>query len=83
MRKNIHPKNQRPVIFKDISTSDLFIINSTVETTSEMEYDGKKYPLFIVDVSSASHPFYKGKSVLTKSRGRVERFEKLLKQKKD
>lgn len=81
MKKDTHPKNQRPVVFKDISTNDLFLLNSTVETNGEIEYNGQQYPLFIVDVSSSSHPFYQGKKVSSKSRGRVERFEKLLKKK--
>ena len=76
MKKDIHPKNYREVIFKDITSDKIFIIKSTVETSETMELDGKKYPLFITDTSSASHPFYTGSNTSSKTTGRVERFKK-------
>jgi len=37
--------------------------------------DGKEYPLFRVEISSASHPFYTGKETLVDTAGRVEKFK--------
>ncbi len=76
MKKDIHP-NYREVVFYDTSSEYKFITKSTIETseTIEME-DGKKYPLFKVEVSSNSHPFYTGKKMLLDTAGRVEKFNR-------
>ena len=76
MKKGIHPDNYRTVAFKDITSKKIFIAKSTAPTTETVEHDGKKYPVFIVDTSSASHPFYTGQRTSAKSTGRVERFNK-------
>jgi large subunit ribosomal protein L31 len=47
-----------------------------VETSETVEYEGKEYPLFQVEISSASHPFYTGKHKVLDSGGRVDRFKK-------
>jgi large subunit ribosomal protein L31 len=47
-----------------------------VETNETVEYEGKTYPLFQVEISSASHPFYTGKQQIVDTTGRVERFRK-------
>ena len=36
--------------------------------------DGKEYPVFEVEISSASHPFYTGEGRIVDTAGRVERF---------
>ena len=77
MKKDIHPKNYRPVIFLDISNGTKFLINSVVETTETDKWtDKKEYPLYKVEISSASHPFFTGSEKVTSARGRVERFKK-------
>ena len=76
MKKNIHPKNYREVAFKDVTSGKIFIVKSTAETSDVVDYESKKYPLFIIDTSSASHPFYTGQRSSAKSTGRVERFNK-------
>ena len=76
MKKDIHPDNYRAVAFKDVSSGDIFIINSSVATEETIEHEGNTYPLFTVDASSASHPFYTGNRSAVKSAGRVERFNK-------
>ena len=38
--------------------------------------DGNEYPLYKLDISSASHPFYTGKQKIVDTAGRVERFMK-------
>lgn len=79
MKKDTHPTNYRPVVFVDASTSMQFLIWSTVDTkdTGKYEKDGKEYPMYRVEISSASHPFYTGKESLLDTQGRVDRFKKL------
>lgn len=77
MKKDIHPENYRPVIFEDASSGARFLLGSTVATEKTATWeDGKEYPLYIVEISSASHPFYTGKEVVMDSAGRVEKFKK-------
>ena len=76
MRKDIHP-NYRDVVFWDLSSDFKFITRSTIETTESMTWeDGKTYPVYKVEVSSKSHPFYTGKNVLVDTAGRVDKFRK-------
>lgn len=78
MKKDIHPQKYRPVLFKDASSEAEFLIDSTVETKEVSIYskDGKEYPMFRVEISSASHPFYTGKDNVLDTAGRVDRFKK-------
>lgn len=76
MKKDIHPKEYRPVIFEDSSSGKRFLIASTVATEKTDKLDGKEYPLFTVEISSASHPFYTGKATIVDTAGRVDRFRK-------
>ncbi len=76
MKKNIHPKNYRDVIFHDNSSGARFLAGSTVNTEGTAIWDdGKEYPVAYVDVSSASHPFYTGQEKVMDTAGRVERFK--------
>jgi len=76
MKKEIHPKNYRPVIFHDNSSGERFLVGSTIETsTTEKWTDGNEYPIAFVDVSSVSHPFYTGQEKVMDTAGRVERFK--------
>lgn len=77
MKKEIHPDNFRPVLFIDNSDGSEFIIPSTVKTTEtgKAKTDGKEYPIFRVEISSATHPFYTGQEKTLDSAGRVERFK--------
>lgn len=76
MKKDIHPENYRPVIFTDTSNEERFLIASTVETTETDKWeDGKEYPLYKIEISSASHPFYTGKETIIDTAGRVEKFK--------
>ena len=60
MKKGIHPE-YREVLFHDISVDEYFLISSTLKTDKTKEWeDGKTYPYYPLDVSSASHPFYTG-----------------------
>lgn len=77
MKKDIHPKNYRPVIFSDSSSGAQFLIASAIETKEKAKWtDGKEYPLKTIEISSASHPFYTNEEKTIDSAGRVERFKK-------
>lgn len=77
MKKEIHPDNYRPVLFVDNSDGTEFIISSTVKTseTQKAKTDGKEYPVYRLEISSATHPFYTGQEKTLDSAGRVERFK--------
>ncbi len=76
MKKDIHPKNYRPVLFVDNSNGAEFIISSVVETKEKGKAkDGKEYPLYRLEISSASHPFYTGQEKNLDTAGRAEKFK--------
>ena len=74
MKKDIHPENYRPVVFKDMSNGDCFLSRSTAKTSETIEFEGETYPLFKLEISNTSHPFYTGKSKLVDTAGRVDKF---------
>ena len=74
MKSNTHPDNYRLVAFKDMSNNDVFITKSTVETKETTKIDGVEYPLFKLEISRTSHPYYTGKSKLVDTAGRVDKF---------
>ena len=61
MKKEIHPDNYRPVVFKDMSNEEIFISRSTINAKETIEIDGVTYPLVKLEITSSSHPFYTGK----------------------
>ena len=76
MKADIHPKNYRPVIFADNSSGARFLIRSTIETKENAKWtDGKEYPAFHIEISSASHPFYTNQDKTIDTAGRVEKFK--------
>ena len=77
MKKDIHPDNYREVVFQDNNAEFSFLTRSTVKTTETIVWeDGNEYPLYKLDISSASHPFYTGKQTFVDTAGRVEKFKK-------
>lgn len=77
MKKDIHPQNYRLVIFSDNSNGEKFLIPSTIETKETGKWtDGKEYPLYNVEISSTSHPFYTKEEKIIDTAGRVEKFKK-------
>ena len=75
MKKGIHPQT-REVLFHDVGVDKYFLIPSTVSTTQTKKWeDGNTYPYYVLDVSSASHPFYTGKQKMLDSGGRVKKFQ--------
>ncbi len=76
MKKDIHPKNYRLVVFKDMSNDYAFITKSTVETKETIQWeDGNEYPLVKLEISHTSHPFFTGKMKLVDTAGRVDKFK--------
>lgn len=76
MKEGIHP-NYRSVVFKDVGVDFAVLTKSTIETDKTIKWeDGKEYPLYVVDISAASHPFYTGKTRTMDTEGRIEKFKK-------
>ena len=74
MKKDVHP-NYREVVFVDISNDYRFLTRSTVKTKDTTKWeDGNEYPLYKLDTSSESHPFYTGTQKMVDTAGRVEKF---------
>jgi large subunit ribosomal protein L31 len=75
MKKDIHPKDYRFVVFKDMSNEYMFMTRSTVQTKDNIVWeDGKEYPLVKLEISHTSHPFYTGKIKLVDTAGRVDKY---------
>ena len=74
MKKGLHPENYRMVAFKDMSNDQVFLVKSTVNTRETITIEGVEYPLYKLEISSASHPFYTGKVKLVDTAGRVDKF---------
>jgi large subunit ribosomal protein L31 len=76
MKDGIHP-NYREVLFLDTSCDFGFVTRSTVAAGEKMTWkDGKEYPVYKLDISSESHPFYTGKQKIMDTAGRVDKFNK-------
>jgi large subunit ribosomal protein L31 len=74
MKEGIHP-GYRNVVFLDLSSGAKFLTRSTVNTRETIKMDdGQEYPLFKLDISSESHPFYTGAQQRVIETGRVEKF---------
>ena len=74
MKKDIHPKNYRIVAFKDMSNDHVFLCRSAVNTKETLVVDGVEYPVYKMEISNTSHPFYTGKMKLVDTEGRVDKF---------
>ena len=75
MKKEIHPENYRYVVLQDVSCDYKFLTKSTIETKDTIKWeDGKEYPLYKLDISNKSHPFFTGKQNLIDTAGRIEKF---------
>ncbi|HNS16660.1 MAG TPA: type B 50S ribosomal protein L31 [Bacteroidales bacterium] len=76
MKKDIHPKDYRLVVFKDMSNGYSFLSHSTAKTKETILWeDGKEYPLIKLEISHTSHPFFTGKMKLVDTAGRVDKFK--------
>ena len=77
MKKEIHPDDYRLVVFQDVSCDYSFLTRSTVKTSDTIKWeDGKEYPLYKLEISDRSHPYFTGKQNLVDSAGRIEKFNR-------
>lgn len=75
MKPDIHP-DYHPVVFQDATTGVAFLTRSTVTSSRTVDWGGRAYPLVVVDVSAASHPFWTGTRRHLDSAGQVEKFRR-------
>lgn len=75
MKADIHPTDYRMVLFVDQASGAQFLIGSTIHTTETGTFEGKEYPMVLIEISSKSHPFYTGEDRSLDKTGRVERFK--------
>jgi len=76
MRADIHP-DYHYVVYRDRAADFSFLTRSTASSDRTVEWeDGNTYPVIDVEISSASHPFYTGKSRVVDTAGRVEQFRR-------
>jgi large subunit ribosomal protein L31 len=83
MKKDIHPKSYKLVVFRDMSNGYSFLSRSTASSKETVKWeDGNEYPLIKLEISNTSHPFYTGKNVLVDTAGRIDKFRKRYEKKK-
>src|SRR6201989_763833 len=76
MKKDIHHKDYRVVVFEDLNNGTRFLTRSTVAAEETTKWDdGNEYPLIKVHITSASHPFYTGEERILDIEGRVDKFK--------
>jgi large subunit ribosomal protein L31 len=76
MKKSIHPKEYRFVVFADEQANFSFLTRSTAKSEETIKWtDGNEYPLVKTQISSASHPFFTGEEKIIDTEGRVDRFK--------
>jgi len=76
MKKDLHHKNYRTVVFEDLNNGAKFLTRSTIASEEKTKWeDGNEYPLFKVHISSASHPFFTGEERIVDIEGRVDKFK--------
>ena len=75
MKKDLHPKDYRSVVFQDLNNGTTFITRSTATTDETIKVEGTEYPLIKVHISSSSHPFFTGEERIVDVEGRVDKFK--------
>jgi len=75
MKKDIHPKNYRLVVFQDLNNNETYLTKSTVASDETIKLDGVEYPLVKVHISGSSHPFFTGEERVLDIEGRVDKFK--------
>jgi len=77
MKKELHPKEYRYVVFQDVSCDYSFLTKSSIETKDTIKWkDGNEYPLYKLDISNKSHPYFTGQQNLVDTAGRIDKFNK-------
>jgi large subunit ribosomal protein L31 len=75
MKPDIHP-DYHPVVFQDATTGEAFLTRSTIISNRTIDWEGRTYPFVVVDISSASHPFWTGSRRHIDTAGQVEKFRR-------
>ena len=75
MKKDLHPKEYRLVVFQDLNNNETYLTKSTVKTDETIKLDGVEYPLVKVHITGSSHPFYTGEERVLDIEGRVDKFK--------
>lgn len=76
MKKDLHHKDYRLVVFEDLNNGTKFLTRSTIATEETVKWeDGAEYPLVKVHISSSSHPFFTGEERIVDIEGRVDKFK--------
>ena len=75
MKKDLHPKDYRLVVFQDLNNNTTYLTKSTVATDETITLDGTEYPLVKVHITGSSHPFYTGEERVLDIEGRVDKFK--------
>ncbi len=77
MKKDIHPKSYRLVIFRDMSNGQSFITRSCAPSKETAKWeDGNEYPIIKLEISNTSHPFFTGQNIRLDTTGRIDKFRK-------
>ena len=83
MKQGIHPESYRLVVFKDMSNGHSFLSRSTAASKETVKWeDGNEYPLYKLEISHKSHPFFTGTNMLIDTAGRIDKFNKRYAKKK-
>ena len=76
MKEDIHPEYNY-IVFRDEGADFQFLTRSTLKSDKTIQWeDGNEYPLYTMDISSASHPLYTGKRKLVDAAGRIDKFNR-------
>lgn len=75
MKKDLHHKDYRPVVFQDLNNNQTYLTRSTVATEDKITLEGVEYPLVKIHISSSSHPFFTGEERIVDIEGRVDKFK--------
>ncbi len=75
MKKDLHPKDYRLVVFQDLNNNETYLTKSTVKTDETIKLDGTEYPLVKVHITGSSHPFFTGEERVLDIEGRVDKFK--------
>ena len=76
MKPDIHPTSYRWVVFEDFSAGESFLTRSTIAPRETTVFEGQEYPVYKLEISSASHPFFTGKMKFVDTAGRIDKFNK-------
>jgi large subunit ribosomal protein L31 len=76
MKPDSHPA-YGPVVFEDVSIGERWLGASSIKTDRTVVWeDGTTYPLFSIEISNLTHPFFTGQMKIVDTAGRVDRFNK-------